>query len=71
MNLSENIHLNITQHFCFHFIQIVQHHLDIGKQIESRGDIIPRPSQLIRVDACVTTGHLSFRTRTCSFHCIR
>ncbi|MEG4535478.1 hypothetical protein, partial [Microcoleus sp. D2_18a_D3] len=26
--------------------------------VESRGDIIPRPSQLIRVDACVTTGHL-------------
>ncbi|MEH2147570.1 Y-family DNA polymerase, partial [Nostoc sp.] len=33
------------------------------KLVESMGDIIPRTSQLIRVDAPVTRRHLSFRTR--------
>ncbi|MEG4086893.1 hypothetical protein, partial [Microcoleus sp. POL10_C6] len=53
-----HIQLNITQHkpiafnstsrshFCFHFKQIPQGALDVRKQVESRGDIIPRPSQL-------------------------
>jgi len=43
----------------------------VAFRVESMGSIISRTSLLIRVDACVTTGHLSFRTRTCSFHCIR
>jgi len=45
------------------------------KQVETAQKAIAlvseQPPVPIRVDACVTTGHLSFRTRTCSFHCIR